>query len=468
MSRWLLVALGLGIAVPTSSAVAMDMAEALSLAYTNNPTLLAQRAKVRAVDEDVARALSGWRPTVTVDASGGPVVRQSNTFSGASTTKDQHRDQRSAAVTARWPFFSGGRTTAQTSQAENAVLAEQARLESVEQTVLFNAATSYVNVVRDIAVVELTKNNEQVLGRQLGAVRDRFRVGEVTRTDVSQGESRQALSTSDRIQAEGNLQQSKTAFRNAVGILPENLAPAPIPADLPTSVDEAIGEATTRHPDVIAAQFDELASKDNIDAIAGELLPSLSLNGTMSRDLETSSENSRLNVISGLMTFTMPLYSSGSVEARLRQAKQLASQSRLKADQVRRDVRATATSAWEALQTARARIRSFQTQISAADIALEGVRGENTVGSRTVLDVLDAEQELLNAKVNLVRAQRDEVVAAFQLMAAVGRLDARSLNLMVDFYDPNAHYNEVRDKWFGYNASGQYVAPDPAAGGTAR
>lgn len=468
MSRWLLVALGLGIAAPISSASAMDMAEALSQAYTNNPTLLGQRAKVRAVDEDVAKALSGWRPTVTVDATAGPVVRQSATFTGASTNKDQHRDQRTAAITARWPFYSGGRTVALTSQAENAVLAEQARLEGVEQTILFNAATSYVNVVRDIAVVDLTRNNEQVLDRQLGAVRDRFRVGEVTRTDVSQGESRQALSTADRVQAEGNLQQSKTAFHNAVGVLPEGLQPTPIPADLPISIDEAIVEATTRHPDVIAAQFDELASKDNIDAIAGELMPSLSLNTAMSRELETSAENSRINTISGLVVLSVPLYSSGSVDARLRQAKQTTSQSRLKADQVRRDVRATATSAWEALQTARARIRSFQTQISAADIALEGVRGENSVGSRTLLDVLDAEQELLNGKVNLVRARRDEVVAAFQLMAAIGRLDARSLNLNVDVYDPRQHYNEVRDKWFGYNASGQDAAPDPAAGGIAR
>jgi outer membrane protein len=445
------------VALCAGQAAAMDMTQALSEAYNTNPTLQAQRAKVRATDEEVGKAVAGWRPTISLEGDAGPVVKESNTGT-PSTAKDQHRDLRSVFLTAKWPLYSGGKTTDLTSQAENTVLAERARLNSVEQSTLLNVATAYVNVVRDQATVQLGMNNEEVLGKQLGATRDRFRVGEVTRTDVAQGESRLAGSTSDRINAEGTLEQSRVAFRNVVGLPPgNNLQAPPIPADLPKDLDGALKVAVDNHPDILAAEFDEASAKNNVDAIRDELLPSLSLNGTASRELQNSSEISRLNTVQGLFVLTIPLYSSGSVESRLRQAKQSAGQARLKSDQVRRDVTATVTSAWEALATARSRIQSFNSQISASGVALEGVQRENAVGSRTFLDVLDAEQELLNARVNLVRAQRDEVVAAFQLQAAIGRLDARSLELPVGYYDPLYHYNEVRNKWFGYSSSGDDV-----------
>lgn len=456
MKLWLptVVALSACLFGGADRALAMDLTQALSQAYETNATLNAQRAKLRATDEEVARALSGWRPTATFTGEAGPQVRRANTPS-TGTGFVQHRDVRSAEIEVTQPLYTGGRTVAATGEAEQTVSAERARLQSTEQKILLNAATAYVNMVRDQAVLDLNISNEERLSRQLDAIRDRFRVGEVTRTDVSQGEARLAGATADRIQAAGNVEQSRAAFRNAVGIAPDRLAPVPLPADLPATFDEAAKLGVEENPDVITAQFEEAADRYTIESIQGELLPKLDIVGTASRDLETSSESSRLNTLEGLLRLTVPLYSSGSVQARLRAAKQTAAQTRLQADQARSDASANVTQTWEAAQTARARITSYQTQIAAAEVALEGVQRENQVGSRTVLDVLDAEQELVNAKVNLVRAQRDEIVTIFQLKAAIGRLTAAQLQLPVAYYDPRIHYDEVRGKWYGESSSGQ-------------
>ena len=462
------VVLGLaaGLAAAPMPAAAMDLTDALIEAYSSNPTLLGQRAKLRSTDEEMPKALSGWRPTVTASGEVGPSVRQSNTPS-TNTNFSQRRDVVALDLTMVQPLFTGFRTVAATSEAENTIRAERARLEAVEQTVLLRAATSYVDVVRDQAVLDLNIGNEQVLDRQLEAIGDRFRVGEVTRTDVSQAEARKARATANRVQAAGNLERSRAAFLNAVGVaVPGRLAPATAVPDLELTYDAVLKTALQSHPDVIAARYDEAAREDTIDGVRGELLPRLNLEATAARDLQASSEKSRLNTVEGFLVLTIPLYESGSVRSRLRQAKQNAAQTRLRTDQVQRDSTERATQSWEALQTARASIKAFQTQISSSEIALEGVQRENSVGSRTVLDVLDAEQELLDAKVNMVRAQRDELVAVFQLKLAVGALSARNLRLPVDYYDPNAHYDEVEGMWFSTGASGE--TPDagrkPAAG----
>ena len=440
---------------------AQILEDALTAAYLNNPTLLGQRAKVRATDEQVPQALSNWRPTIDVTST----IDRSDTFGSNRNfgSKNQIRTPRGVALNITQPVFRGLRTLAATRQAENTVKAARARLLATEQDVLLDAATAYMDVVRDQAVLDLNVGNENVLRRQLEAARDRFEVGEVTRTDVSQAEARLAGATAERIRAEGDLVASRAVYRNVVGEAPRTLtAPAPL-GGLPADRETALGLARDDHPDVVSALFDERAARDRVKGVGGELLPTFSLNAKVRRDFETVAHKSKFEEESIGAILTMPLYQSGAVYSRLREAKQTVGQERLEVTQARRDVVQGVTQAWEGLQTARARIVSFTAQVRANGIALEGVKREAEVGARTVLDILDAEQELLGANVDLVGAQRDKVVAAFELKAAVGQLTARQLNLPVDFYDPERHYREVRDKWFGGSSTGEAEETDTGA-----
>lgn len=463
MKFWAPVVCGLmvGPAVLAGQAHGQTLNEALAAAYANSPVLRAERAGLRATDEQVPQALSNWRPTIDVTGD----VKRSDTFGSNRNfgSKDQIRTPRGVALNITQPVFRGLRTLAATRQAENTVEAARARLMSTEQDVLLDAATAYMNVVRDQAVLDLEIGNEKVLRRQLQAARDRFEVGEVTRTDVSQAEARLAGATAERIKAEGDLVASRAVYRNVVGEAPRKLtAPAP-PGGLPAEREAAFDLARDDHPDVVSALFDERAALDRVKGVGGELLPTVSLNAKVRRDFETIATKSQFEEQSIGATLTMPLYQSGAVYSRLREAKQTVGQERLEVAQARRDIVQGVTQAWEALQTARARIVSFTAQVRANEIALEGVKREAEVGARTVLDILDAEQELLGASVDLVGARRDEVVAAFELKAAVGQLTARRLNLPVDFYDPERHYREVREKWFGSSSTGQAEEMDTGA-----
>ena len=434
----------------TGSAGAETLIDALTKAYLNNPTLLAQRAQLRATDELVPQALSGYRPTVTGNASAGKSRNNSSpSFAGGI----QNRSPRTLSLNLRQPLFRGFRTLSETNQAQNTVLAERARLLSVEQDVLFAAATSFVDVVRDQAVLELNIGNEQVLRRQLEATRDRFEVGEVTRTDVSQAEARLARAVADRVQAEGSLEISRAVYRNIIGESPGKLAQPGKIEQVPGSLNETIELARETNPSVVAARFAEMASRDGVDLIAGELLPTLSLNGDLSRNLSTSTRGSRSSAASIVAQITVPLYQAGAVTSRVRAAKQVASQRRIQIMEARRDAAENGSRAWENLKTAQARIGAFEAETRANEIALEGVKQEASAGLRTVLDVLDAEQELLDARVNLVRARRDGVVAGFELQSAVGWLSSERLALPVDPYDVEKHYDKVRNKVWGLGDS---------------
>ena len=437
-------------------AQAESLQEALSTAYINNPALQARRARLRAVDEQVPQALSGWRPTVRLQAEAGR-ERFSTNLSTAGGG-EQYRNPATYAVSVNQPLYSGGRTVASTDQAENNVLSERASLLSAEQQVLFDVASSYVNVVRDQAVVELNVGSQQVLRRQLEAAQDRFRVGEVTRTDVAQAEARVAGATADVQLAESNLQASRAAYQNVVGTAPGRLAsPGAIPVE-PKSLAEAVALALQTNPNVVAAEFAARSAEAGVDVARADLLPQVSLTGDFTRALDTQSTSSELNNLGAAVVLSVPIYEAGAVYSRVRQQKHVAGQRRIEIDQIRRDATESATQAWEALQASQARSASLVTQIRSAEIALEGVEREAQVGSRTVLDVLNAEQELLNARVSLVRSQRDEAVAAFQLKAAIGTLTAQALALPVDVYDPTAHYQDVRGRWIGTD-----VEPVPGA-----
>ncbi|MEK9723611.1 MAG: TolC family outer membrane protein, partial [Rhodospirillaceae bacterium] len=394
-------------------AQAQSLADALAAAYLNNPTLLAARAKLRGADEEVPQALANWRPDVsfTADAGFSQIENTRNTGSDV----DQTRQPKGFGIEITQPLFRGGRTLAATSEAENNIRAERASLMSTEQTVLADAVSAYMNVFRDQAVLKLNINNEQVLKRQLEATRDRFEVGEITRTDVHQAEARLARAVADRIQSEGDLEASRANYENLIGEAPPaELALPPLPTNLPDDKADALKVASTKNPDVISAEFSRRAALDNADGVWGELLPELELTGSWTRSYQSAGECCQTTTQALTLNLTVPIYQQGAVYSRLREARQDAAQQALLIDQERRDAIEAAAAAWESLLTARARVKAFNAQIEANVVALEGVQREAAVGSRTVLDVLDAEQELLDSRVAHVRAQRDEVVTTYQ------------------------------------------------------
>jgi TolC family type I secretion outer membrane protein len=443
---------------------AQTLEEALVQAYLNNPTLRAERARLRATDERVPQALSGWRPTVRLTGSAGENITDSRLGTFGSTGK---RTVETAPTRfqfeVRQPVFRGLRTVSGTREGENLVLAGRARLTNTEQSVLFQAVTAHMDVVRDQAVVELSINNERVLARQLEATRDRFEVGEVTRTDVSQAESRLAGATGNRVAAEGDLAASRATYQNVIGRLPGRLVKPVVTLALPETLEDSTTLAQQENPNLVAARFDAKAASQRIKVVRGELLPELNVVGAVQRQKQVGATAQMSESVSVIAELAVPIYQSGSVQSRVREAKQVFGQRRVEIEQARRQAVEDAIQAWENLESARAQIRAFQAQVEATTIALDGVEQEATVGARTVLDILDAEQERLDAQVSLVRAERDEIVARFQLLQAVGRLTAEGLQLPVEYYDETRHYRQVRDKWFGLGP-GQVDRGDPTVG----
>jgi outer membrane protein len=426
---------------------AMTLQEALAAAYNNNPTLLAQRARLRESDEGVPQALSGWRPTVQFTGSAG-TQRTEITRGGPAVTLAP----RTLDLNVTQPVYSGGRTTAATSQAENTVRANRALTMATEQQVMLSAVTSYLDVVQNQAVLELSINNEQVLRRQLEATNDRFRVGEVTRTDVSQAEATLATAKATRVQAEGNLETVRAAFERFIGE-PAGLLEVPTERPvLPTSRAEAASLAARNNPNVVSAQFNEAAARDAVGVVRGQLLPQLSIVGDLNKGQETATqfENRTVNSASIIARMTMPLYEGGQIYSQTRQATETVGERRNQIDDARRQVVQQAQADWETLQANRAQVEALKVSVHANEIAAEGVQQEALVGARTVLDVLNAEQTLFTSRVGLVQAQHNEAVAEFSVSADIGRLTALDLNLPVQLYDFDKHYKAVRNKWIGF------------------
>lgn len=437
-----------------SPGAAQHLKDALAQAYQTNPSMLSERARLRATDENVAQALSGWRPQVSIAFAGGARRLQSDSVSGGREFTSVSNDLISQGqVQLRQPIYTGGTVRANVARSKNQVQAERARLFSTEEQVLLAAAQAYFDVLQARAVLRLRTENERVLATQLEATRDQFNVGEVTRTDVSQAQAALAGAIADRIQAEGDLNSALATYIRQVGSPAGDLVSPELPFDLlPTTVAEVQTLAATSNPDVIAAQFDENATRNLIDSLAGQLLPQVELVASYSGNRPTTSfagGSGDLTTSQIQLQVTMPLYEGGQIFSQVRQAKQQSAQFRSQIDVTRRQAIETAVAAFNNLAAARARVQSLQTQIQANSIALEGVRQEQQVGSRTILDVLDAEQTLLNSQVARVQSERNGLVAAYQLLSAVGRLSAKSLELPVQTYDYEAYFNLVHDKWYG-------------------
>ncbi len=455
--------------LPAAASWSQTLQEALAAAYANNPSLLAARAQARAVDENVPQALSGWRPTVIIGAAGGysdtttrnqstiqvqrdaagNVVNLDSAGVPFSVFSDQPRNTANVTATVTQPLYRGGRTTAATRRAENQVYAQRARLLATEQTVLLDGVRAYVSVVQSQEEVRLNENNVQVLMRQLQATNERFRVGEITRTDVAQAEARLAASRFQLEQAQGSLQANRAIFVRVVGLEPNRvIAPSPVRPPVNT-VQEAIRRATDNSPAVVEATFNESAARDNIDLQFGALLPTVSAQAQAFRIDNNTVRGSRQTGAQVTANLSVPLFQGGAEHSAVRQARQQAQQARQVLMDARRVAEQDATRTWEALGTARAQVESSRAEIRAQEIALDGVQREAVVGSRTTLDVLNAEQELLNARVRLVRALATLINSSYELTASLGRLTAQDLALPVQMYDPRAYYNAVRDRWVG-------------------
>jgi outer membrane protein len=433
---------------------------ALALAYRNNPSLNAQRAGTRATDENVPQALAGYRPKVNITATGGEQSLSTTTKSASSlnpgssvwSTSSGYNSPFSVGLTMTQTLFNGFQTANKTRQAEAQVLAARATLANTVQNVLLNAVTAYMNLLRDSAILDLQKRNVEVLQEQLRQTRDRFNVGEVTRTDVAQAESSLAAGRSQVLTAEANFEASQATYRQVIGINPGKLAPGtPVDRFSPRTLPGAVALGIASNPSVAAAQYNVDVAMRQVKVAEGALLPNLSVQGSVQKSwlgvgVLSTMESYNASVLG---TLTVPVYQGGAEYSLIRQAKETLGQTRLNLDVTRDQVRQNVVQAWGQLEAAKANIEATQAQVQAAEIALNGIREEARVGQRTTFDVLTAQQTLVNARVSVVTAQHDRVVASYTLLAAVGRLSPDVIGLRVPVYQPQVHYEQVRDAWAG-------------------
>jgi outer membrane protein len=439
---------GAALSVLASSASADSIAEALAAAYSSNPEINSARAQTRADDENVPIAKSGLRPIISgfTDVTG---RRIDVSPGGAATSVDG-----TVGVQIEQNIFRGFRTRNAIRQAEAGVLASRELLRNTVQNVLFDAAQAYMDVLRDIAILDIRRRNVLFLEEQVRAANERFNVGETTRTDVAQAQARLAEARADVSLAEANLDTSRAVYRQIVGRDPVGLVESfPYSRLIPGSLNQAIIVGLNGHPVILASIHQTDARAFVVKQIEGELLPTVSVTGELRRDenFYTSSGvgagDANVATITGRVT--VPLYQGGAVSARVRQAKELYGQNKIEIDLFRDQVRAAVVTAWAQVEAAVGAISAANQGIEAAEIALSGVQEEQRVGQRTTLDVLDAQQELLDVRETLVLARRGLVVANFALLSAMGRLTAEALNLPTPAYDPSEHYTAVEDRWYG-------------------
>jgi outer membrane protein len=450
------VAAIVGTAWTCSQAWADTLESALVQAYQNNPTLNSQRAGVRATDENVPIALSGYRPRVTINSFGGEQILSSITRSlpsgGPPTYFTQNGNNATYGVgaTITQTLFNGFQTANRTRQAEAQVLQARETLRLSDQTLLLNAVTAYMNLLRDTAILDLQKRNVEVLQEQLRQTRDRFNVGEVTRTDVAQAESSLAAGRSQVLTAQANYAADVATYRQVIGTNPGKLAAGtPVDRFSPQNLNNAVVLATATHPSVTSAQYSVDIAQQAVKVAEGALYPTLTVQGNYQKALGTSLTTLDTSTTSVIGQLSVPIYQGGAEYATIRQAKETLGQNRLNFDTARDQVRQFVAQSWGLLEAAKANIEATSAQVQAAEIALNGVREEARVGQRTTFDVLTAQQTLVNARVSLVSAQRDRVVASYTLLSAVGRLAPQVLGLSVPIYSSNVHYQQVRDTWAG-------------------
>ncbi|MBV9991860.1 MAG: TolC family outer membrane protein [Alphaproteobacteria bacterium] len=473
----------------------MTLNDALGIAYETNPELAAAQAGLRASDEDVAKANGAWRPTFAIDASYGvekyyfpvaingggvvtgphpvgvpPALQQPVPPAGTGVTivNGSITDHPlNGAATLTQPIFRSGRTIAEISRAKALVRSGRAQLTATEQTVLLDTVTAYMNVVRDGAIVKLKEHNVAVLRRQRDSTQLEFKAGSLTRTDVAQSEARLATAQSDLTTARGQLATSRADFLKTIGRPAETLESDPALPRMPEDQDALLGMALKQSPLLLTAQFNERAANYAVDDAWGAMGPTLQLQGQYLYSQSAlnsvqgfgadggSPQATAQHGLSAIAQLHVPIYQAGVEEASIRQARELHTQSKLNVAVADRQVRDAVDATWAGYQSALGTIESNDATAKADAIAFEGVSKEQQVGGRTVLDVLNAEQELLNAQVALVTSQRNAVVAAYTALAAGGGLTAKGLGLKVKLYDPLVHYDNDAAAWIGFGGGSE-------------
>jgi outer membrane protein len=434
---------------------------ALVKAYLNNPDINTQRAAVRVADENVPKANAGYLPTVSAQGNISIEREQSSLFGPNGTAAGANTNTlfpRGYGVTATETVFNGNKTISSIRQAESQVFGAREQLRNTEQNTLLAGITAYMDVLRDTAILELDRNNVQVLQEQLRETRDRFTVGEVTRTDVAQAEASLSSAQATALSAESTLEASIARYRQVIGDQPKSLAPVrPIVKPLPKTLPEAISISQVEHPAIVASLHGVDAAQLQIKIAESALYPTVGVSASVTNQFDASGVPG-FHIISGqlLGQITIPIYQGGAEYAATRQAKESLSQQELQTDSQRDQVRAAVVAAWGANQAAVGVVRAARAAVSANEVALAGVREEAKVGQRTTLDVLNAQQALLNARVQLVSAEHDEVVDSYSVLSSVGRLNIPTLGLAVAEYDPRVHFDQVKSKWIGLRTpSGQ-------------
>lgn len=443
------------------------LAEALAMTYAEQPALQAERAKLRATDENVPQALAGWRPTVVMAGGtgyGDGVSRSYNpllALSGQDPNEKTQTDRLigTAQATVTQSIYTGGKIQASVNKAKNQVMAERSNLIAQEETSFTNAISAYVGVIQAKELLQLQINNEQVLQKQLEATNDRFRVGEITRTDVAQAEAALEGAKATRETAEGTLQTANGTFRQVIGVFPPDDLVEPQPLALPVHGEkEASDVAAQNNPNVISALFTDAANKDAVDVAFAALMPQVSLQGQTFQQNNSGGRSTQANGYQVLAQVSVPLYQGGQEYSAVRQARQAQQQSQRLVEDARRTAMQNAVQAWDTLQAAIAAADSTRAAIRANEVALEGVQREAIVGSRTTLDVLNATQALLTSRTTLVQNLAQLITASYGVAAAIGRLTARDMHLPVPLYDETAYYQAVKDRWAGL---GDYATNQP-------
>ncbi|BBU63901.1 channel protein TolC (plasmid) [Methylosinus sp. C49] len=441
-------------------ASAETLPSALASAYAYNPDLNQQRASVRVHDESVAKAWSGLRPNASVIAGLGamrtellvPTIRLPFMHERIYLHGDHDGNPQAVTVNVSQTLFDGGRTLNNVKKAESTVLSARANLRLIEQAVLQNAATAYMDVLRDTAILSLRQNNIRVLELQLANTRENAAAGYLTETDVAQAEAAVSQARSDLYGAQARLKRSAASYHRIVGEEPKRLQPAgSVEKLLPRSVEDAIAIATGAHPGVEAAHHQVDAAEFAVHAAEADLLPSASVSGQLSQqnDFFLGLPGWRQFSYGVNVNFRVPLYQGGADFASVRQAKEQVGQARFGVDMQMGDARANVVGSYASLEAAKLQMKSDHATVKAAELALNGVREEAKVGLRTTLDVLNAQQSLLHARVNVVVSQHDVVVASYAALASIGRLNRAALNLDVEHYDAEQHFENVRGKFFG-------------------
>lgn len=442
-------------------ACAESLQEAWTLAYQHNPSLEAERASLRATDEQVSQALSNWRPSI--DATGS--VGRTQQYAPELAPFEDPRysgTARSYGAQLKQPLFRGFRTLAETEAAQKQVLAGRAKLRSAEQQLFLDTASSYLGLLRDQAVLELERHHEAVLSDKLSETHTRAQGGELTRTDERQAESRLGRAHVSRYQAESTLTQDRAAYERLVGKRAENLMPPVLALDGPKTLADIFHAAETNNPDVLAAEYAAQEADAEIRLNKGSLLPEVDLVGSSTRSygeditLPGREDSSQL-----LVQVTVPLYRAGSDYSKARAAEQTATQRLQELDEARLKAHETADNAWQSFMTAQAALDADNSGVEAAAQALDGVKEESKVGTRTTLDVLNAEQELLDARIDQVKSQHDRDFAVLQIKAATGDLNAENLKLPLTPYDPQRHYDDVRNQWAGFSKDSSQYEVEP-------